>query len=138
MSKLETPMIEGYWSRIGGTLVLEFQAVPRTATTGRRLIDAVILPGRPTTKTHWSKVDLQGQDVLAIQAKASRLGMYLMGQAIFSAALLRDRFKPRAVRSIILCSKDDAVLRPYLVAYPEVEVVVDEVAPVKVSEEEAG
>jgi hypothetical protein len=62
MSKLETPMIERYWSRIGGTLVLEFQAVPRTATTGRRLIDAVILPGLPTTKTHWSKVDLQGQD----------------------------------------------------------------------------
>src|SRR5437762_1669954 len=55
--------------------------------------------------------------------------MYLMGQAIFSAQLVRTRFAPVSVRSVILCSKDDTVLRKYLASYPDVEVVVDEVAP---------
>src|SRR5437762_10154848 len=55
--------------------------------------------------------------------------MYLMGQAIFSAQLARTRFPPVSVRSVILCSKDDTVLRKYLASYPDVEVVVDEVAP---------
>ena len=131
-------MIHRYWARVGGTLIEEYQAVPRSASIGRRLIDAVILPDLPRRQAHWTEVDLQGQDVIAVQAKAHRLGMYLMGQAIFSAALLRDRFHPRSVRAVILCSKDDAVLRPYLASYPEVEVVVDEVAPALPSEEEAG
>ena len=39
MSKLETPMIERYWDKVGGTLILEFQAVPRSQGVGRRLLD---------------------------------------------------------------------------------------------------
>jgi hypothetical protein len=39
---------------------------------------------------------------------------------------------------VILCSKDDSVLREYLAAYPEVEVVVDESPSVLPSEEETG
>lgn len=58
-----------------------------------------------------------------VQAKAHRLGMYVMGQAIFSADLIR-RFGPASVRSGILCTLDDAVLRPLLDRFPEVEVVV--------------
>ena len=80
---------------------------------------------------------IAGQDVIAVQAKAQRLGMYLMGQGLFSAELLR-RFQPKSIRSIILCSADDSVLRPLLARYPEVEVVVDAGAPILPSEEEAG
>jgi hypothetical protein len=83
-------------------------------------------------------VSLAGQHVIVVQAKASRLGMYLMGQAIFSAELVRTRFAPASLRSVILCSKDDSVLRAFLVSYPEVEVVIDEAAPVLPSEEETG
>jgi hypothetical protein len=61
--------------------------------------------------------------VIVVQAKASRLGMYLMGQALFSAELIR-RFRPASVRSVALCTADDAVLRPLLEPYPHVEVVV--------------
>lgn len=50
--------------------------------------------------------------------------MYLMGQAIFSAELIK-RFKPASVRSVALCGKGDSVLEPMLKGYPEVEVVVD-------------
>ena len=138
MSKLETPMIERFWEKAGGTLILEFQAVPRSEGAGRRLLDAVILPDLPRKKAHWSDVNLAGQRVIVVQAKAHRLGMYLMGQAIFSARLIQHRFAPASVRSVILCSKDDTVLREYLAPYPEVEVVVDEVAPTLPSEEETG
>jgi len=44
MSKLETPMIMWFWESVGGTLILEFQAVPRASDVGRRRLDAVILP----------------------------------------------------------------------------------------------
>ena len=129
-------MIDRYWEKVGGTLVPEFQAVPRSEGVGRRLIDAVILPALPRRVAHWRDVSLDGQDVVVVQAKASRLGMYLMGQAIFSAELVRTRFAPASVRSVILCSKDDTVLRVYLASYPEVEVIVDDAAPVLPSEEE--
>lgn len=138
MSKLERPMIDRYWNGIGGTLVTEFQAVPRSDGVGRRLLDAVILPDFPRKLAHWRDVSLAGQRVIVVQAKASRLGMYLMGQAIFSAELVRTRFAPASLRSVILCSKDDSVLRAYLVSYPEVEVVIDEAAPALPSEEETG
>lgn len=82
-------------------------------------------------------MNLEGEDVVAVQAKAHRLGMYLMGQAIFSAELLR-RFRPRSIRSVILCSADDSVQRPLLTPYPEVDVVVVPGTPVRPSEEETG
>ena len=52
MSKLERPMIDRYWERIGGTLIPEFQAVPRSNGVGRRLLDAVILPALPRKVAH--------------------------------------------------------------------------------------
>lgn len=51
-----------------------------------------------------------------------------MGQALFSAELIR-RFNPASVRSVALCTADNA-LRPLLGPYPHVEVVVrDEFGP---------
>ena len=123
MSKKETPMTRWYWRQVGGTLCEEFQAVPRTATAGQRLLDAVILPNGETKRVHWSEVSLTGQDVIVVQAKAQRLGMYLMGQTLFSAHLVRQ-FKPASVRSVALCTMDDDVLRPLLERYKGMEVVV--------------
>ena len=58
-----------------------------------------------------SDVVLKDQDIIVVQAKASRLGMYLMGQAFFSAQLMRA-FEPRSVESVALVLRDDEVLRP--------------------------
>ena len=124
MSKLETPMILKYWEEVGGTLITEFQVVPRTHGTGRRLIDAVILPALPKRRAHWREQEIDGLDVIAVQAKAHRLGMYLMGQAVFSVRLLRKRFKPKSVRGVILCSADDEVLRPMLRPFRDLQVKV--------------
>jgi hypothetical protein len=123
MSKLETPLIRRYWKQIGGTLIEEFPVVRRTKTSGQRLLDAVILPKGETRIASWREINLEGEDIIVVQAKAHRLGMYLMGQTLFSAELIM-RFNPATVRSVALCIRDDSVLRPLLEQYPGMEVVI--------------
>ena len=120
MSKLETPMVLKYWQQIGGTLIEEFPMVRASATCGPRYADAVILPRgeeRRITGSDRAAILLEGEDVIVVQAKASRLGMYLMGQTLFSAELIR-RFNPASVRSVALCTEDDSVLRPLFAPLP--------------------
>jgi len=116
-------MIMTYWERVGGTLILEFPVVKQTRETGPRRLDAVILPNGPKTKASWRDVSLKGEDVIVVQAKANRLGMYLMGQTLFSAELIKQ-FEPASIRSIALCAKDDSIMRPMLERFPAMEVVV--------------
>jgi hypothetical protein len=123
MSKKETPMIRKYWKETGGTLVEEFLAVKVTNGTGKRLIDAVIVLNSETRIAAQKDVDIEGKDIIIVQAKAKRLGMPLMGQILFSAELMKQ-FKPASIRSIALCNKDDEVLRPLLEKYPGMEVVI--------------
>ena len=123
MSQHETPMTRWYWQEVGGTLIEEFVAVEGTATCGRRVLDGVIIQDGAYRIAHQSEVSLKGKDIIVVQTKASRLGMYLMGQAFFSAQLLQ-RFQPRSVVSVALCSQDDAVLRPLFEQYPNMQVVV--------------
>ena len=126
MSKHETPITRWYWQQVGGTLVEEFPAVNRTPTCERRAIDAIIILNRETCIAHWSEIDLndiKDQDIIVVQTKAERLGMYLMGQTFFSAKLM-ERFNPRSVTSVALVKQDDSVLRPLLEAFPNMKVVV--------------
>lgn len=123
MSKLETPMTRWYWRKVGGTLIEEFPAVRRTEACGQRLIDGVILLDGPHEIAHWHEVDLEGRDILVVQAKRGRLGMYLMGQTFFSAELMK-RFRPRSIRSVALCEAYDSALGPILEGYPNMEIVI--------------
>ena len=124
MSKLETPMVVAYWEKIGGTLMEEFPLVTRNGDSSGRWADAVIVSNCERRRlVRGMRVEIEGQDVIVVQAKARRLGMYIMGQGIFSAELMK-RLKPKSVKSIILCTKDDATLRPLLAPFPSVEVVV--------------
>lgn len=79
--------------------------------------------GEPTSRTTSKDFDLRGRDVVVIQTKAKRLGLYLMGQCLFSRDLVLE-LGAKSVRSIALCTKDDAVLRPLLEAHEGCEVVV--------------
>jgi hypothetical protein len=123
MSKLETPMTRALWKEIGGTLVEEFQAVERGANQARRLLDAVIILDGPSEIRHWRDVFLENKDIVKVQTKAERLGMYLMGQTLFSLELIKE-FKPRSAKSIALCNRDDGRLRPLLEAFDGCEVIV--------------
>ena len=126
MSKRETPMILAYWKRVGGTLIEEFQMVRGDPVCGPRRADAVIVLGgkrRRVPRGERATMSIEGKDVIVVQAKRGRLGMYLMGQAVFSAELIKRFKKPKSLKSVILCEKDDAVLRPLLAPFANVEVV---------------
>jgi len=123
MSKLERPLIEKYWQTIGGTIVFEFPMVRGSRTCGKRHLDALILPNAEKRIARAQDVSLAGEDIILVQAKVTRLGMYLMGQVLFSIELMRP-FNPKSIRSVALCTKDCSVLRPLLDKYPEVEVVI--------------
>lgn len=128
MSKHETPMIRAYWGKVGGTLVEEFPVVCRSASASGRWVDAIIIRRGRHRIRHWSEVSLEGKDIIVVQAKASRLGMYLMGQAVFSEMLVKP-FRPRSIRSIALCTRDDSALRPLLKRFRNIEVVLMPPAP---------
>jgi hypothetical protein len=123
MSKLEMPMTHWYWKQVGGTLIEEFCAVPPSRSCGMRLLDGLIIKGGEFRIASHSEVSVEGQDVIVVQTKASRLGMYLMGQAFFSAQLMK-RFNPRSVEPVALVAQDDSVLRPLFEQYPGMRVVV--------------
>ena len=123
MSKLQTPMTRWYWQQVGGTLIEEFCAVSRSRSCGIRLLDGVIVKRGKSRIARQSEMSLEGRDLIVVQTDAGRLGMYVMGQAFFSAQLMQ-RFKPRSVESVALVAQDDAVLRPLFEQYPGMRVVV--------------
>lgn len=109
MSRHETWRTRRYWDKVGGLLIEEFVVVPKGPKQGIRLIDAVIVLGEQK-KIHDSNFfDISGRDVICIQTKQSRLGMYLMGQAFFSVELLK-KYHPKSIKSVLICGKDDIVL----------------------------
>ena len=116
MSLSEAELIESYWRETGGTLMTEFYAVNPSKEHGYRRLDAVIIRNgqerRLLKSEHASQEDLDGQDLLVIQAKRGRLGMNLLGQALFSRELMLRRFRPKTAKAIALCEMDDPVLRP--------------------------
>ncbi|HEY3873950.1 MAG TPA: hypothetical protein VGM92_00605 [Candidatus Kapabacteria bacterium] len=125
MSKKETPMTRRYWERVGGTLVEEFCAQKKTSETGRRLLDAIIITEGEQKIASQSEVSIEGKDIIIVQAKANRLGMSVMGQALFSIGLMQ-KFKPRSIRSVALVAKDDRELREIFLLHENVEIVIDE------------
>jgi hypothetical protein len=121
----ERQMIQKYWHETGGTLIWEFPMVRKTKNASLRRLDALIIPSGERRETHESDIPLKGKDVVLVQAKNKRLGMTLMGQAVFSVELMK-RFKPASIRCIALCTGKDEILGPLLEPFREVEVVVIE------------
>jgi hypothetical protein len=79
-------MIRWYWQQVGETLIEEFCAVERSGSCSTRLLDAVIIKDGPFEASHWRRVSVKDRDIVVVQAKVQRLGMYLMGQTLFSAS----------------------------------------------------
>jgi hypothetical protein len=104
VSKRETPMTRRYWERVRGTLLEEYLIVPSSPGVARRMIDAVIIEDSDhRIASRGESVSLDGHDIVIVQTKALRLGMYLLGQAFFSRELIKDRFAPRSIRTVALC-----------------------------------
>ena len=125
MSRNETPLTRWYWRQLGGLLAEEFCLVTRAADCSARWVDALVLPERETRIAERGEpITIGAERAVLVQTKASPLGMYLMGQTLFSAELLRRRFPHAQVESVALCTRDDEVLRPLLEAHTGCRVVV--------------
>lgn len=126
MSLNETPMTRWYWREVlkKGTLIEEYVAVERAEDNSNapRFMDGLVVMDGPFEISDEVRKDVTGKDVVVIQSKNKRLGMYLMGQALFSRELLLKK-GAKSVRSVAVCRKDDKVLRPLLLAHPGIEVV---------------
>lgn len=130
MSVHETPITRRYWRRhwkpVGGCLIEEYLIVQRRWDASPRWVDGlIVLPEKPKrARAGTSSSELEGRDVIAVQTKAKRLDMPLIGQAYCSLRILKRHHKVRKVRSIALCTPDDAILHPIAKSLG-IEVVVD-------------
>lgn len=114
MSKNETWMVLKYWNEVGGTLIEEYPIVRGDKNQGRRNLDGLIILGTKKLRLpRCSIIPINGKNVIVLQAKNKRLGMPLMGQTLFSKKLVK-KLKPKSIKSIALCTRDDVVLRPML------------------------
>jgi hypothetical protein len=122
MSKHETWRTRKYWKEVGGLLIEEFVAVEGNKFQGRRVIDAVIILGEKEEKYSGNFFDVKDKDVIVVQTKTGRIGMYLLGQAFFSKYLL-EMHKPRSIRSVAICGRNDPVMAELAVKF-DIEIVV--------------
>ena len=106
-------MIDWYWRSAwkdkGYTLEKNVQVMNESDTNAQQTVHAVIKKGRSVVVVH-AKAGSKKRE----KYQPYRLGMYLMGQALFGAELVRQKFRPRSIRSVALCEKDDSILHPIL------------------------
>ena len=125
MSKNETPMTRWFWREMlkRGTLIEEYVAVEEAAdgSNAPRYLDGLVILDGPFEISNDVRRDIAEKDVVVIQSKNKRLGMYLMGQTLFSRDLILSK-GAKSVRSVAVCRKDDKVMRPLLLAHKNIEV----------------
>ena len=125
MSKHETWRTRMYWESVGGLLIEEFIAVSGTKHQGRRPVDGLIVLGEDKALSSDTTYDIAGKDVIVIQTKQSRLGMYLLGQAYFSKVLIQ-KLGARSVKSVAICGRGDTVMEQLATDHGVEVVVIDE------------
>jgi len=112
MSKHETWRTRKYWESVGGLLIEEFVAVRRNKEQSIRLIDGVIVLGEETRVHDQSVFDISGKDVIVIQTKKDRIGMYLLGQAYFSRLLI-EKHNPKSIKIVAICGDNDKMMQEF-------------------------
>jgi hypothetical protein len=122
MSKHETWRTRKYWQSVGGLLIEEFIAVKGSKEQGVRPVDGLIVLGEETKIYEGNTYDIAGKDVIVIQTKKQRIGMYLLGQAYFSKLLI-EKHNPKSVKSVAICGRNDKVMQE-LAEKHNVEVIV--------------
>ena len=124
MSKHETWRTKLYWESVGGLLIEEFMSVKGNKDQGKRPVDGLIVLGEKTGIYKGNTYEISGKDVIVIQTKRGRIGMYLLGQAYFSRFLI-EKHKPKSVKSVAICGRNDKVMQE-LADQHDVEIVVIE------------
>ncbi|OJJ23611.1 hypothetical protein BKI52_04410 [marine bacterium AO1-C] len=122
MSKHETWRTRLYWEQVGGLLIEEFIVVKGNKNQGKRALDGLIVLNEEKAIYDGNTYDIKDKDVVVIQTKAHRIGMYLLGQAYFSK-LLVEKHQPRSVKSVAICKSNDTAMAELAEAH-NVEIVV--------------
>jgi hypothetical protein len=104
-------------------LIEEFPLVKAGPRSAARFADGLIVLDEPTGIGSDRGFNIEGRDVVVVQTKAKRLGMYLMGQTLFSLELVR-RMEPRSASAVAVCMEDEAVMRSLLESHEGCSVVV--------------
>ena len=105
-------------------MIEKFQAIAGNAKdgVGKRLIDGIIVLGQDTRIQTGGTYEFRNKDIIVVQAKAKRLGMYLMGQAFFSREIMK-RYMPNSIMTVAICAKGDPEMEAICAMYGiEVEV----------------
>jgi hypothetical protein len=117
MSKHETAMTRAAWRHLGGALFEEYPLVQSSDDRGGRRVDGLIILGEPVRRlSAETPPEISGKDVVLLQSKASRLGMSVLGQALFSRELAM-LLGPRSVRSVAVVLSNDSLLAPLAAKY---------------------
>ena len=124
MSKHETWRTRQFWESVGGLLIEEYLALPQAKdkSSAKRLIDGLIVLGENKSIQSGGSFAVEGRDVIVIQTKSNRLGMYLMGQAFFSREIM-ERYRPNSIRTVAICGEGDDEMES-LCAVHNIEVIV--------------
>jgi hypothetical protein len=120
MSRNEDWLVDLFWEEVGGTLIREYIMVPNSKSSSIRKADAVIIRDTKKIEEKNTEKSVENRDIYVVQAKNSNLGMSVMGQALFSLELMREK-KPHSIKSVILCSGGDEKLEKLLDAHKDIE-----------------
>lgn len=127
MSLREALITKKFWAQElveQGTLYMEYPAVEKKQKVGSpRWIDGLAVCGDSSRIDETGVAQcLDDQDIVIIQTKATRLNPYVFGQALLSQDLIRMRWCPRSIWSVLLCTEDDPELRTVTNEFPDVEI----------------
>jgi hypothetical protein len=96
-------MTEAFWQQHArGAYIPEYCIVRRAGDCGGRYVDALILPDEPHGRARFADyATLTGRNVIVVQTKAARMGMYLMGQGLAPAPERLPRGRGMGLRRTI-------------------------------------
>jgi hypothetical protein len=127
-TRKESPITAGWWEeelKGAGTLYEELAIVPRQPGVQeiRRADGVVILSDPPGQRRQVRGLkDLDGKNIVVIQTKALPLNAQVFGQALLSPRLIEQSWRPKNIRSVLLCLADQPELSSVMAKYfPKVD-----------------
>lgn len=108
----EIDYTRSFWENEIARGTLYEEAIVVTAKSGvqqRRAVDGLVVLGEKFRIANRNERpgSLDNEDVIVIQTKPERLGPYLFGQALLTPRLIRLSWRPRSLRSVLLCAAEN-------------------------------
>lgn len=108
-------LLARYWQTTGGTLLERVELMAKSPTHDRQRARGIIVLGREHERLHGGKLSpeaVDGADIIVVYAGRTDGGMYGLGEALFTADLLRHHYTVASVRPVVACEHSDPILRP--------------------------